>query len=124
MANITLNTKVYSGNGVRNGTASYTERTAGVPAGFSDASLEIQMGSGASARVRIYGKLNLPVIAAEASTCACPGQVLRRADANLNIRIDPTMTAAERTDFGLRLKDWVASPEFQASIASLLLPAG
>lgn len=123
MANIVLNTKTYNGSGVINGIAMYTERSAGVAGGFAPLSASVKVGNG-SDKTRIHWKAGLPVVAVEATSCACPGQSLRRADADFNIRMDSAMTLAERTDFALRLKDLVASPEFQASIISLQQPAG
>jgi hypothetical protein len=120
---ITLNTKVYNGNGVIAGVSSYTERTAGVAAGFSPVTATVSVGDG-TAKSRIRWKLHLPVVATEASACACPGQAIRSSDGDINVRLDPGSTTAERTDFALRLKDLVASPEFQASIINLQQPAG
>jgi len=124
MANIVLNTKTYSGNGVVNGIASYTERSAGVAGGFSPLTMSVSLPSGDKAKSRAHVKIGMPIVATEASECACPGATLRRADADLNVRMDPTLSLAERTDFALRLKDLVASSEFQAMLISLQQPAG
>lgn len=123
MANITLNTKVYNGSGVLNGIAQYFERSGGVAGAFSALTASVKVAFG-TAKSRIHWKLGYPVVAEEASVCACPGTVTRRLDADVDIRLDPTATVAERTDFALRLKDLVASPEFQASIINLQQPTG
>lgn len=120
MGNIVVNTKTYNGTGVISGIGQYTERSGGIAAAFSSLTASVVLG----VKSRIHWKLRLPVVADEASSCACPGQVVRSADADLAIRMDPGMTLAERTDFALRLKDLVASPEFQASIISLQQPTG
>lgn len=116
---LTLNTKVFTFDGVVNAIATFSNRAAGVVAGFQGVTALIRLGD----KSRITWKAGFPVVAAEASECACPGQVLRRLDADVSIRMDPGATLAERTDFALSLKDLVASPEFQASIISLQTPA-
>lgn len=116
---ITLNEKTYNGSGIVNGIAIYMDRSAGVSAGFSklDASVRFET------KNRILWKLSLPIVATEASACSCPGAVLALAAVDLNVRLDPSLTLAQRTDFALRLKDLVATPEFQASIINLQVPA-
>lgn len=122
MPNIVLNTKTYNGSGIANGVASYMERSSGLAAGFSPLTAAVKaLESGKS---RISWKLFQPTVAAEASSCSCPGQVLRVNDANIGVRLDPGATLAERTDFALRLKDLVASTEFQSSIINLQQPNG
>lgn len=120
MANIVLNTKTYTGGGVANSIATYTERSSGVAAGFSPLTGTVRMDT----KSRIQWKLGMPVIAAEASPCACPNDVVRRLDADLSIRFDPGATTAERTDFADRLKDLVNSAQFRASLISLEAPTG
>ena len=120
MANIVLNTKTYIGRGIANAIATWMETSAGVVAAFSAVTASLRLDT----KVRVQWKLEVPVVATEASSCVCPGQVLRVSDANLQIRMDPGATTAERTDFALRLKDLVASPEFQASIISISQPTG
>lgn len=120
MANITLNTKTYTGRGVINSLSTYVELSGGIAASFSPLTASMKMDT----KSRVLWKLEVPVVAAEATSCACPGQVLRVSDASIQIRMDLGATVAERTDFALRLKDLVASPEFQASITNLQQPVG
>lgn len=120
MGNITLNTKTYNGSGVTNGIAQYIERSAGVAGGFSPVTGTVRQDS----KSRVQWKLAQPVVAEEASACSCPGSVIRVMDANIQIRLDLGATLAERTDFALRLKDLVASADFQSSIINLQQPAG
>lgn len=115
---IVLNTKTYSFSGILNGITGYVERSGGIAAAFSNLTASLRIDS----KVRIVWKLVMPIVAEEASACACPGDVVELADASITIRLDPKMTTAERTDFGLRLKDLVASAEFQAGITSLVQP--
>lgn len=117
---LTLNTKVFNFSGVVNAIATFLNTAAGVVGGFKTVSASIRL---TPEKSRVTWKAGFPVVAAEESACSCPGQVLRRLDADFNIRMDPSATVAERTDFALSLKDLVASPEFQASIISLQTPA-
>lgn len=123
MANIVLNTKTYGGIGLLAGIAQWFERSGGVAGAFGSLTATVKVGGG-STKSRIHWKLGMPVVAEEASSCACPGTVTRRLDGDIDIRMDPTATLAERTDYALRLKDLVASPEFQASIINLAQPSG
>lgn len=120
MSTIVLNTKNYLSAGIANAISAFTERSAGIAAGFSNATFSLRMNS--QDKIRGTVKLDLPVVAEEATSCACPGQVLRVADANISIRMDQGMTTAERTDFALRLKDLVASSAFQDYVINLQLP--
>lgn len=123
MTNIVLNTKTYSGNGVINGTATYTDRSAGTAAGFSPLTGAVALGGG-SALSRIRWKLAVPVITTEATPCACPDDVIRVGDVDVVVRFAKGATVAERTDLADRLKDLVSSAQFRASIISLEQPTG
>lgn len=120
MANIVLNTKTYNGRGLLNGIARYVESSGGIAAAFSPLSGTVNLDSKSRAR----WKLDMPVVAEEASACACPGSVIRVANADINIRMDLGMTLAERTDFADRIKDLVSHADFRASIISLTQPTG
>lgn len=124
MANIVLNTKTYNGRGVANGIATYMETSAGFLAGFSPVTGSILLPAGRDAKGHVKWRLSLPVMAEEASACACPGEEIDLIDAFIQVRASRGVSATVRTDFGLRLKDLVALPEFQASIASLSQPTG
>lgn len=123
MANITLNTKVYNGVGILNGIAQWFERSGGLAGAFSSLTASVVVGF-AKSKSRVHWKIGMPVVAAEASACACPGDAVRRLDADINVRLDSTATLAERTDFALRLKDLVATTEFQQSIINFQQPTG
>lgn len=107
---LTLNTKTYAGAGVANGVTSYVERSAGVASGFSTLTSSLRIDS----MVRGKVVLTLPLIAPEATACACPGDVVKSGEAQILIRLDKKLTTAERTDLRLRLKDLVASAQFIA----------
>jgi len=115
MSNITLNTKTYTGDGIFNGLASWTERSGGIAASFSRLTQSLVINSMA----RIRTKLVMPIVATESSSCACAGDVVRTADADISVRLHPGMTLAERTDFADRLQDLVASAQFRAALISL-----
>jgi hypothetical protein len=117
---LTLNTKVFTFDGIANAIAAFSNRAAGVVAGFKTVTASIRL---TPEKSRVTWKAGFPVVAEEATSCACPGNVVRRLDADINVRMDPGATTAERTDFALSLKDLVASPEFQASIISLQTPS-
>lgn len=116
---ITLNTKAYGFAGIANAVSTYVERSGGIAAAFSNLSASLRFDT----KVRGVWKLDVPIVATEASSCACPGQVVKLSDVSINFRLDTKLTADERTDFALRVKDLVASPEFQASITNLVLPS-
>lgn len=122
MSNLTLNTKTYTGAGLLNGVVSWIERSLGIASGFSAvrSSLRIDPESQKDGgKIRIKWDLELPVVATEDSSCSCAGEVLRKADVNITIRIDKGYTTAERTDFMERLEDLVQTTQFRASVISL-----
>lgn len=121
MTDIVLNTKTYSGLGINAGVSRYVERSGGVASSFSNLDQSIT----ADGKIlRHVTKLKFPVVATAASACSCEGEVLRTTDAILTIRVPQMATAAERKDFGLRLKDLISSPAFQASIENLVQMPG
>lgn len=119
MSNLTLNTKTYSGSGFVNGLVSWIERSGGIAAAFSVVRSSLRMDPESKGKVRIKWDLDMPIVAAEGSECACPGDVLRKADVTVSIRLDKGLTLAERTDFMERLEDLVQTTQFRASVISL-----
>lgn len=119
MSNIILNTKTYAGPVYMNGLSTWTERSGTVAAAFSPLTGSFRFDT----KSRLNWKVAVPIVAAEDSSCSCTGAVLRVSDCSISIRMDPGATTAERTDFALRLKDLVASTEFQSSIINLQQPA-
>lgn len=120
MSTIVLNTKNYLGAGIANAISAFTDRSAGIAAAFSHATFNLRIAP--KDKIRGTVKLDLPVVATEATSCACPGDVVRLADATISFRMDPGMTATERTDFALRLKDLVATSAFQDMVINLVVP--
>lgn len=119
MSTIVLNTLSYVGTGILNGVSYFWERTGGIVSSFSSLTSRVNFSQN---RTNILWKLDIPVVSDEASTCACPGDVLRSTIVDVNTRFDRTATVAERLDAYERLVDLVASPEFKASITNLQLP--
>ena len=119
MSNLTLNTKTYTGAGLVNGLVSWIERSLGIASGFSVTRSSLRTDPEKGGKVRGKWDIDMPIVATESSACSCAGDVLRTADANISFRLDKRLTLAERTDFALRLKDLVASAQFQASIINL-----
>lgn len=115
---ITLNTKTYNYIGNAAAISTYQERSGGLIASFSNLTASVKIGT----RVSTLWKLSVPVVAATDTSCACAGTVLRKGDVDINVRLDPTMTDAERLDLALRVKDLVASTAFQASITGPTVP--
>lgn len=120
MSNIVLNTKTYTGtNSFVNGVVSWIERAAGIAAGFSTLRSSLRMDPAREGKVRVKWDIDMPIVATEDSSCTCTGDVLRSAVADISVRLDKSLTLAERTDFANRLQDLVASAQFRASLINL-----
>lgn len=116
MSTITLNTKAYIGtNSIVNGVAAFVERSLGIAKLFSEVRTSLRLTDKSRARV----DLAVPFPQAEGAPVCCGPDEARLADAILNIRMHPSLTLAERTDFADRLKDLVSSAQFRALIISL-----
>jgi len=118
-ANITLNTKVYASGGSNDGTATWVDRSAGVGGGFSIVTEKFDPTAKGGLVQRMLFTLNLPVVSATDTACACAGDVLRTSSAQLSIWVPQNSTLAERTDFYLRIKDLVASTPFLNGVENL-----
>lgn len=117
-AAITLNTKVYAPSGSNDGTATWTDRSAGVGGGFSIATEKFDQTTKGSVQ-RMLFTLNLPVVSATDTNCACAGDVLRTSSVQISVWVPLASTLAERTDFYLRIKDFVASAPFLNGVENL-----
>lgn len=119
---ITLNSKVYSYDGMTNQAISqYSDRSGGVPSSFSPLTSKVEDGS-ASSNTKVRWKLKVPVVATVDSDCSCAGSLLREYITDIVVTVPPGSTATERTDLEARISDLVASAEFSASIISLIQP--
>ena len=120
---ITLNTKVYTFRGFLNGAiARYLEGTTGTPAGFNVLTATVNDATKNSPYVKVRWKLKLPTVDAAAS-CECPDGVNHENFVDVVISVSTRSSAAERDNLAKQIKDLAASPEFQASIASLVTPS-
>lgn len=120
---ITLNTKAYAFAGFDSTNQStYVHRPAGQTTGWSVLSARVIPGTSKTA-TKVNWKLKLPVIATEEAACKCPGELLRETTVNITVTTAASSTTAELTDISLRVKDLAASPEFLATLASLIQPS-
>jgi len=125
MSNLTLNTKVYNGRGIVAGISNWLNTASGVLASFSRVTASVfvpNASSGSKAKAVVKWNLRIPLVAEEASACACPGTVIDELDCYIQVRMSQGVSESVRTDAALQVKDLVASSEFQASIISLTQP--
>jgi hypothetical protein len=120
---ITLNTKVYTFRGFLQGLiAKYSDNTAGVPAGFNVLTATVNDPAKNSPYYKVRWKLKLPTIVASPD-CACPDGVSHDSFVDIVVSVSSKSTAAERDNLSKQIKDLTASPEFLASVNSLLVPS-
>lgn len=120
---ITLNTKVYTFAGWLQGRiATFVNRDSGVPAGFLTLTSAVDNPQGAGTSYKVRWKLKLPTLA-EDQSCACPDGVVREDFADIVITVSKGSTTAERTAMATAIEDLTASPAFQQSVISLVVPA-
>lgn len=122
IANVVLNTKTYTYASDQGGIITWLETSGGIPTGFSRISLALREPNASGSPYRMELRLSLPVVAEDDSECACTGAILRHEDARVVVEIPNNGTTAERTDFGLRLKDLLANAQVQAALATLVRP--
>lgn len=121
IANVVLNTKTYTFASDQSGIITWNETSGGIPTGFSKLTLALREPS-KDGPFRLEMRLGMPVVAAVDSACSCTGEVLRHEDARVVVEIPQTGSTAERTDYGLRLKDLLANAQVQAALATLVRP--
>lgn len=120
---ITLNTKAYTFRGFLNGMiARYLNGTTGTPAGFNVLTATVNDPQKNSPYYKVRWKLKLPTIVSEAD-CACPNGVSHESFVDIVVSVSHKSSAAEREDLAKQIKDLAATPEFQASVTSLLTPS-
>lgn len=115
---IVLNTKTYNWSGWVNGVSSWIERSLGLAALFSSVTASLRIDSMA----REQWKLTVPFPPVPAEGCCATETVLGFAEATINIRMSPSLTTANRTDFRERLEDLIQSAEFTAAVVNLVTP--
>ena len=121
-----LNTKIYTYAGVVGNYSRYLLSASGLAQLFSWATGWVnvgrQSGKGKSSPSTVKWRLTVPFAVPAGSACGCEGDVRGEATAYIDINLAATLVTADRTDFALRLKDLVASTEFQSSIINLQQP--
>lgn len=117
---IILNSKTYNPDGFdANGVSNYSERSAGVPSGFSG----LAFGQTRTAEyVKGRVTLNIPIVATTDSDCSCAGAGLRTSRLRIELEEPVTGTLAERQDFLDRLQDLVSTAQFTAFVLNLVKP--
>lgn len=116
---ITLNTKVYSPIQNSNGIARWSERSGGVPNGYSPLDITVREPAPGVKNFRAISKMLVPVVTTVDSSCSCIGDFLRQTGYEVTMTSAVGSTTAERTDAYLRFKDLVASPAFIAAFRDL-----
>lgn len=124
---LSLNTKVYAYAGVVGNYSRYAYKTLGLAQLFSWATGWVSVGTkrvkgGAIEPTHVKWRLKVAVPVPGDSECGCSGDVKGEITAFIDITIDSSLDQAARTDFALRLKDLVGTPEFQGTIISLEQP--
>lgn len=117
-ANITLNTVVYAPAGTNNGISSWANRSGGTGNSFSYVTEKFVTPTDGTVN-RITFTLNVPVVQAVDSDCACAGTLLRTSTVQVSVWVPSTSTSAERTDLYLRIKDLIASAPFLGAVENL-----
>lgn len=130
---IILNSNTYNWSGFdSSGVSRWTYTGAGVASAFANLTERVTIGSlgggGNTAVVpkstKVKWRLATPVIATEASACACVGEVLRTSYIEVNGSFAPNATVAERTADLAALRDLVLTTEFESSFLGLVQSAG
>lgn len=112
LGTLTLNAKAYGANRVdANNVAHWTERSAGVAAGYSPLSLSIVEPRGTKPG-RVGFRLEVPVVATSDSTCSCTGTVLRTISFTGYADMAGSSTDAEKTDVLARVIDFMSTTQF------------
>lgn len=118
---ITLATKVFTFAGIlAQGISTYLNG-GDTPAASNSLTAKID-GVGGTGNTKVRWKLKLPVVSEDPS-CACPGGLNHTSFVDIVVTLAPQASTVERTAIQTSISDLVASPEFQASITSLILPS-
>lgn len=115
---LTLNTKVYTPRGTSNGVSTWSLANDTTFGGAQSNVTESVRGPLSDGNYRTRWIVDIPKAATADSACACTGQLLGKARADINITIPSSFTAAERQDFVDRLQALVALSVFDLSVAT------
>lgn len=122
MANIVLNTKTFLGRGIAAGISSWTNMATGVLAAIASVTAKVRLPLKKEEKAVIDWRLRYPIVADEASACACPGALVDEIDVYIQVRSTQGTSTAARTDVALMVKDLTASSDFQNSVISFTQP--
>ena len=118
---ITLNSLVFPFAGfIQGGIARYMNTDAGVAAGFRPLTATVT-GPNVNSDYKVRWKLVLPTVVQAGNGCCDVAERLSTVD--IVVTVPRSAGADERTAMGNSIKDLVASPEFLASISSLITPS-
>jgi hypothetical protein len=110
MSDLTLDGIVYADMGVTNGVHSWTDHSAGVPAGFCTLTQRINL---TKERANFLSKLYLPKVAvSDPSACACPGDLLAECYFDINVRTSKNTDGLMRAFILQAIRDYVDTSEF------------
>lgn len=115
---LTLNTKVYTPRGASDGVAKWALAGDTTFGGAQSDLAESVRGPSANGTYRTRWTLALPLAATTDSACACVGQVIGSAKADIIIDFPTALTAAQRQDFVDRIQALVAASVFDVSVAT------
>lgn len=118
-ASVTLNSVVYDPAGASNGILKWVNRTGGILNSFSALTQSYTDQSGARKLTKASFRVEIPVVAATDSECACAGTVLRTSSFQIEYWIDPNATTAERLDLWTRAKDLAAAAVTGSAVKDL-----
>lgn len=117
-ANVTLNTVVYAPNGTSNGVATWANRSSGYGSGFTFLTEKLTQNN-STKTVRSEFKLTVPVVETVGTAHDAVGTLLRTSTCFITCLQSTDSTAAERTDFKLRIQNLVASTPFTDAVGNL-----
>lgn len=117
-AAVTLNTIVYSPNGLIGNVAVWANRTSGFGTGFTYLKEDFAQSS-KGGQVKVLFSLDVPIVAAVDTGFVAAGTVLRRSTIQLSCWMASDSTAAERTDLYNRLKDLVLAAPVSNAVQNL-----
>lgn len=117
-ASITLNTKVYTPRGTQNGVSTWALVGDTTFGGAVSTVTESVRGPLSDGSYRTRWVFEAPKNATVDSSCACIGQSLGKAKADLVITFPSGFTAAERQDYVDRFQALIALSVFDVSVAT------
>lgn len=117
-ANVTLNSVVYAPSGTNNGVSTWANRSGGTGNSFSYLTEKFVTPSDGAVNRITFG-LNLPIVQAADSECACAGTLLRTSTVQISVWVPSASTSTERADLLARIQSLVAAAPFTAAVGNL-----